>query len=104
MPSIPYPIIARSTQITIGWYELECDGGHNITELAIRYHDVEANPLAVSYNYVYNIDASRRQYTVLNLDPETSYAFAVQAISAEFSRSDFSEERIMSTLIAGLFF
>lgn len=100
-PSTPYPIEVSSTWVTLGWYELECDGGHRITELVVRYRKQEVYFIVTSYDYIYNVDPSRRNYTVLKLDPETAYAFSVQALSDEFEESDFSEERIISTLVAG---
>ena len=57
--------------------------------------------LMPTYENIYNIEASRKEYTVYNLEPETNYGFAVQAVSSEFAASSFSDERIVSTLIAG---
>jgi len=102
-PGTPYPVTIKSTRVTIGWYELDCDGGHNISELVIQYREVKEFESSLStYEYIYSIQASRREYTIYNLEPKTSYAFAVQAISSEFASSNFSEERVLNTLIAGL--
>ncbi len=102
-PGSPYTIDRGSTWVTLGWYELSCDGGHRITELIIRYQKEVSDFYVSSYSYVYGLDPSRRNYTIHNLEPETPYKFSVQALSAEFQASSFSEERVISTLILGMY-
>lgn len=50
---------------------------------------------------MYGLDPALRSYVIHNLDPETGYSFSVQALSAEFQSSLFSEERTISTFLAG---
>ena len=90
-----------STWVTLSWTELSCDGGHNITELVIRYKE-ESEDIITSFNYIYNLDPSLRNYTVHNLEPDTPYTFAVQALSAEFLSSSFSDNNTVNTLVAGM--
>ena len=86
--------------MTLGWSELSCDGGHTIDELVVRYK--ETNDLSTSsYRYFYDLDPALRNYTIHNLEPETPYTFAVQAISSEFLPSPFSDENSINTLIPG---
>ena len=100
-PSSPYIISLGSTWVELGWDELSCDGGHAITEFIIRYQKEVSDFYVSSYSYVYGLDSALRSYIIYNLDPETDYSFSVQALSAEFQSSSFSEERTISTLLAG---
>lgn len=100
-PSSPYIVSLGSTWVELGWDELSCDGGHAITEFIVRYQKEVSDHYVSSFSYVYGLDPSLRSYVVHNLDPETGYSFSVQALSAEFQSSSFSEERTISTLLAG---
>ncbi len=51
--------------------------------------------------YVYNVNPSLRNYTVVGLEPYTSYNFSVQAISDEYLPSEFSLENIITTTAEG---
>lgn len=85
----------------LGWSELSCDGGHTIDQLTIRYKEETDELLVSSYRYLYNLNPSLRNYTIQNLEPETPYTFAVQAVSAEFLPSHFSDESTINTLLPG---
>ena len=87
--------------MTLGWYELSCDGGHSITEFVIRYRKEVPDYYVSSYSFVYGVDPSARNHTIYNLVADTAYNFAIQALSAEFRPSNFSVERLINTLIAG---
>lgn len=100
-PSSPYIISRGSTWVTLGWYVLSCDGGHVITELVIRYQKEVDDFYITSYSYVYGLDPALQNYTIHNLESQTSYKFSIQAQSAEFRASSFSEERIITTMISG---
>ena len=101
-PGSPFFVAVGSTWVTLGWTELSCDGGHTINELIIRYKE-ESDDVVTSYNYVYNLDPSLRNYTIHNLEPETPYTFAVQAVSAEFLPSPFSDNSTVNTLLPGTY-
>ena len=101
-PGSPYFVAVGSTWVTLGWTELSCDGGHTITELVIRYKE-ESDDVVSSYNYLYNLDPSLRNYTIQNLEPDTAYTFAVQAVSAEFLPSPFSDNDTVNTLSPGIY-
>ena len=96
-PGVPFSIEVGSTWITLGWSESSCDGGHVITEFILRYQKEVPDYYVSTYDYIYGISPALRNYTVYNLDPETSYIFSVQALSTEYEPSDFSDERAIST-------
>ncbi len=100
-PNSPFHVAVGSTWVTLGWSELSCDGGHTISALIIRYKEETNNLFVSSYRYLYNLDPTLRNYTIYNLEPDTPYTFAVQAISAEFLPSPFSDESTVNTLLPG---
>ena len=100
-PGIAYAQSVGSTWITIAWRDLECDGGHNVIGQNIRYGRDFANFILPSNFFIYNINASLRQYTIQNLEPSTSYNISIQAVSADFRTSDYSEGNIITTLPEG---
>ncbi len=101
-PNSPSVLEYGSTWVTLGLLEIDCDGGHPISELVIRYGEADGIEAAVaSYRYVYGLAPSRRNYTVYDLDPDTVYSFSIQAVSIEFLPSDFSSPRITNTLTEG---
>lgn len=92
-----------STWVTLGWYELSCDGGHTITEFIIRYQKDVSEHYISSYEFIYGLSPSQLNYTIHNLDADTAYRFSIQALSAEFQPSAFSEERIINTAAPGMY-
>lgn len=100
-PSLPYSINVGSTWVKLGWSESSCDGGHGVTEFILRYQKEVPDYYVSSYVYVYGLSPTRLNYTIHNLESETSYKFSVQALSTEFQPSDFSDERVITTLKAG---
>ena len=100
-PGIAYAQSVGSTWITIAWRDLVCDGGHKVIGQNIRYGKDFANFILPSNFFIYNINASLRQYTIQNLEPSTSYNISIQAVSADFRTSDYSEGNIITTLPEG---
>ena len=101
-PGIAYALGIGSSWITIAWRDLECDGGHRVVGQNIRYSKDFANFILPSNFFIYNINASLRQYTIQNLEPSTSYNISIQAVSADFRVSDYSEGNIITTLPEGM--
>ena len=100
-PGIPYQVQAGTTWVTISWDDLDCDGGHNVTGFNIRYREESPEYIITSYIYIYNVNALRRNYTILNLELNTAYSVSIQALSAEFQSSTFSDENVITTLPPG---
>ena len=69
----------------------------------MRYRKEVPDFYVSTYTYLYGLDPSLRNYTIHGLEPETPYEFSVQALSAEFRASDFSEERVINTQRAGAY-
>ena len=67
----------------------------------IRYGKDFENFILPSNFFIYNINASLRQYTIQNLEPSTSYNISIQAVSADFRTSDYSEGNVITTLPEG---
>ena len=74
-----------------------------VTGLLAKIFDT-ANFILPSNFFIYNINASLRQYTIQNLEPSTSYNINIQAVSADFRMSDYSEGNIITTLPDGMKF
>jgi len=102
-PSVPYALRLTSSAMVLGWDELDCDGGHTVTGFTIRYRKTFREFLTSVNMYVYNLDPTLRNYTIVGLEPYTSYNFSVRAISDEFLPSEFSLENIITTTPEGLF-
>ena len=102
-PGVAYAQSIGSSWITIAWRDLECDGGHKVVGQNIRYGRDFANFILPSYFFIYNVNASLRQYTIQNLEPSTSYNISIQAVSADFRMSDYSVGNIITTLPAGIY-
>lgn len=100
-PSSPYPVRVTSTSVTLAWDEPDCDGGHTVTGFTIRYRKTFQEYLTVINMYIYNVDPSYRNYTVIDLETFTSYNFSIQAISSEYRPTEFSLDNIITTATAG---
>ena len=81
---------------------LDCNGGHKITGRNIRYGKDFENFILQTNTFIYNVNASLGQYTIQNLEASTSYNISVQAVSADFRMSNYSDGNIITTLPLGM--
>ena len=87
-----------SNSIQVTWEPPSCTGGHIIIEYSIRYYD-----RAFGFTqYARHINASLTNYTINNLEPDTSYEFRIQAVSSDFRTSSLSYPRTITTLPPGV--
>ena len=100
-PSRPTELKVKSDSITIGWNESQCDGGHKLDSFTIQYLDAD-DPFFSSIVYIRNIDPSRRNYTITDLDPSTSYRIGIQAVSVERRGGAYSPFANFVTLPPGM--
>ena len=104
-PSRPTVVKVQSDSITISWNEAECTGNHNLRSFTIQYFETDSNPFFLffgSFMYIRNIDSTRRNYTISNLDPVTSNSFRVQAVSVDGRASSYSPTAEVFTLPPGM--
>ena len=87
-----------SNSIQVTWEPLSCTGGHIFIEYNIQYYD---RAVGVT-QYAYHINASWTNYTVNNLEPDTSYSFRIQAVTSDFRTSSLSSTRTITTLPPGV--
>lgn len=103
-PSRPSAMEVKQDSITIKWDESQCNGGHIIQSFTIRYLETDSNPFFPffgSFRFLRNIDPTQRNFTITDLDPETSYTIAVQAISVDGRASLYSSSAEILTLPPG---
>ena len=100
-PGSPTALRVTKSAVVLAWDEHPCDGGHRISGFTIRYRNTYQEYLTTTNMYVYNVNPSLRNYTVVGLEPYTSYNFSVQAISDEYLPSEFSLENIITTTAEG---
>ena len=100
-PGSPTPLRVTKSAVVLAWDEHPCNGGHRISGFTIRYRNTYQEYLTSTNVYVYNVDPLLRNYTVVGLEPYTSYNFSVQAISDEYLPSEFSLESIITTTAEG---
>ena len=97
-PGRPNPGLVMSNSIQITWEPPLCTGGHVIIEYTIQYYD----PTFQFTQYALHISASLTNYTINNLEPDTSYDFRIQAVTSDFRTSSLSYPRTITTLPPGV--
>ena len=102
-PGQPFAISVQSTSITIGWTETFCNGGHTVTSFTIRHRRDSGSSYSYyySYNYIRDIDPSRRNYTITGLQSNTYYSISVQSVDLYAVSSSFSSAVSVTTLPPG---
>ena len=87
-PGHPVARNDRGIYVTVEWTEPEDDGGSNVTGYVIKYGDKDTD--AGEYDDL-SVDGITTNFQFTHqLNPKTSYRFAVAAVNA-FGRGEFSE-------------
>ena len=96
----PGRIMSNSIQVT--WEPPSCTGGHIIIEYTIQYYKRDTSFFDRITQSVRHINASFTNYTINNLEPDTSYDLRIQAVTSDFRTSSFSFTRTITTLPPGV--
>ena len=96
----PGRIMSNSIQVT--WEHPSCTGGHIIIEYNIQYYESDTSFFNRVTQYARHINASLTNYTINNLEPDTTYDFRIQAVTSDFRTSSFSLTRTITTLPPGV--
>ena len=98
-PSRPFPIKIQSNSITVGWQQPRCSGGGMVTTFNLQYYT--SGYYRRSTVRVLRTEAESQNYTVVGLQPSSSYYFQVQAITSDSRRSSYSRSQTIITLPPG---
>ena len=101
-PNRPSPGRIMSNSIQVTWVPPSCTGGHIIIEYNIQYYESGTSYFSRVTQSILHINASWTNYTINDLEPDTSYSFQIQAVTSDYRTSSFSSTRTITTLPPGV--